>query len=82
MGNCLPGYLLEGEPIRAWAAVRRIGKYWLIDLSNDHVLLGHLGMTGRLVFADAGDARPPHTHAIFHLRRGLELRYVDPRRFM
>ncbi|MCU1283456.1 MAG: formamidopyrimidine-DNA glycosylase, partial [bacterium] len=33
--------------------VRRIGKYWLVDLSSAHVLLGHLGMTGRLVFADA-----------------------------
>src|SRR5262249_55617548 len=62
-------------------AVRRIGKYWLIDLSNQYVLLGHLGMTGRLVFADAKEARLPHTHAVFHLRRGLELRYVDPRRF-
>jgi formamidopyrimidine-DNA glycosylase len=67
------------------AAVRRVGKYWLIDLDNrrtgDQVLLGHLGMTGRLVFSDAKVPRPPHTHAIFGLGRGLELRYVDPRRF-
>lgn len=62
-------------------AVRRIGKYWLIDLSNDHVLVGHLGMTGRLVFADAEAPRAPHTHVVFRLRDGLELRYVDPRRF-
>jgi formamidopyrimidine-DNA glycosylase len=65
--------------------VRRLGKYWLVDLDHGpagkHVLLGHLGMTGRLVFADEGAPRPPHTHAVFHLRRGLELRYVDPRRF-
>jgi formamidopyrimidine-DNA glycosylase len=61
--------------------VRRIGKYWLIDLSTQHVLVGHLGMSGRLLFADAKSPRPPHTHAIFRLRRGLELRYVDPRRF-
>jgi formamidopyrimidine-DNA glycosylase len=65
-------------------AVRRIGKYWLIDLSTPRgaqVLVGHLGMTGRLVFADAAEPRAPHTHAVFHLRRGVELRYVDPRRF-
>jgi formamidopyrimidine-DNA glycosylase len=62
-------------------AVRRIGKYWLIDLSNDHVLLGHLGMTGRLLFAAARDPREPHTHAVLTLGRGVELRYVDPRRF-
>ena len=62
-------------------AVRRIGKYWLVDLSSHYVLLGHLGMTGRLVFADEDAPRAPHTHAIFQLRKGLELRYVDPRRF-
>lgn len=61
--------------------VRRIGKYWLIDLSSAQVLVGHLGMSGRLVFADRDTPRAPHTHAIFRLRRGLELRYVDPRRF-
>src|SRR5438874_12083767 len=59
-------------------AVRRVGKYWLIDLSSQHVLLGHLGMTGRLLFAGAGEPRAPHTHAIFRLNKGLELRYVDP----
>jgi formamidopyrimidine-DNA glycosylase len=62
-------------------AVRRIGKYWLIDLSSQHVLVGHLGMTGRLLFADREAERPPHTHVVFRLGRGLELRYVDPRRF-
>jgi formamidopyrimidine-DNA glycosylase len=62
-------------------AVRRIGKYWLIELSNAHVLVGHLGMTGRLLFAAADDPRAPHTHAVFALDRGQELRYVDPRRF-
>jgi formamidopyrimidine-DNA glycosylase len=62
-------------------AVRRVGKYWLIDLSSGHVLLGHLGMTGRLVFAGESEPRAPHTHAVFGLRKGLELRYVDPRRF-
>ncbi len=65
--------------------VRRVGKYWLIDLDNQrsghYVLVGHLGMSGRLLFADAGEPRPPHTHAVFQLGRGLELRYVDPRRF-
>jgi formamidopyrimidine-DNA glycosylase len=65
--------------------VRRVGKYWLIDMDHGragkHVVLGHLGMTGRLVFADEDEPRAPHTHAVFHLQKGLELRYVDPRRF-
>jgi formamidopyrimidine-DNA glycosylase len=62
-------------------AVRRIGKYWLIDLSNEQLLLGHLGMSGRLVFAPAAAPRPPHTHVVFTLGKKVELRYVDPRRF-
>jgi formamidopyrimidine-DNA glycosylase len=63
------------------AAVRRLGKYLLIDLSSGQVLIVHLGMTGRLLFADRRTARPRHTHAIFRLSGGEELRYVDPRRF-
>jgi formamidopyrimidine-DNA glycosylase len=65
-------------------AVRRLGKYWLIDLkgpAGEWVLVGHLGMTGQLLFADARAVRAPHTHAIFHLSRDRQLRYVDPRRF-
>jgi formamidopyrimidine-DNA glycosylase len=65
-------------------AVRRLGKYWLIDLkgpAGPWVLVGHLGMTGQLLFADARAPRAPHTHAIFHLSRDRQLRYVDPRRF-
>jgi formamidopyrimidine-DNA glycosylase len=62
-------------------AVRRVGKYLLIDFSTGNVLLVHLGMSGRLLFARPGEARAPHTHAVFRLSGGLELRYVDPRRF-
>jgi formamidopyrimidine-DNA glycosylase len=45
------------------------------------VILAHLGMSGRLLFAAPDDACLPHTHARFRLDGGLELRYVDPRRF-
>lgn len=41
----------------------------------------HLGMTGRLLVADAESPVPPHTHGILHLDSGRELRFVDPRRF-
>src|SRR5438094_9086833 len=61
--------------------VRRLGKYWLIDLSTENVIVGHLGMTGRLLFSDAAAPREPHTHVIFRLGSGGDLRYVDPRRF-
>jgi formamidopyrimidine-DNA glycosylase len=61
--------------------VRRVGKYLLIDFSTGNVLLVHLGMSGRLLFAAPDEARAPHTLAVFRLDGGLELRYVDPRRF-
>jgi formamidopyrimidine-DNA glycosylase len=64
-------------------AVDRFGKYLLVRFSGGRVLLAHLGMSGRFLFARAADAaaRPPHTHAVFVLERGDELRYVDARRF-
>lgn len=61
-------------------AVRRRGKYLLIDLHPQGVLLVHLGMSGSLAF----EARPPapgrHDH--FDLLTSLgTLRLHDPRRF-
>jgi formamidopyrimidine-DNA glycosylase len=61
--------------------VNRVGKYLLLALSSEKVLVAHLGMTGRLVFAERAEPRPPHTHAVFQLEDGVELRYVDHRRF-
>jgi formamidopyrimidine-DNA glycosylase len=61
--------------------VRRVGKYLLIDFSNDHVLLAHLGMSGWFSVVAARAPREPHTHAVFALDGGRELRYVDARRF-
>ena len=61
--------------------VRRVGKYLLLSLSSAHVVVAHLGMSGRLVFRDAEAAREPHTHAQFHLDGDLDLRFIDPRRF-
>ncbi len=41
----------------------------------------HLGMTGRLLVTSPDAAPAPHTHARLSLESGLELRFVDPRRF-
>jgi formamidopyrimidine-DNA glycosylase len=62
-------------------AVSRIGKYLLIDLSSGATLLSHLGMTGWFVFRQPQEPRAPHTHVVFTLDDGLELRYADHRRF-
>jgi len=69
----------------AIGAVRRLGKFILIDVGGDgdgdSGVLIHLGMTGRLRVEAATAPRAPHTHVAFRLAGGDELRFVDPRRF-
>ncbi len=62
-------------------AVRRKGKYILVDLDRGEGMLVHLGMTGRLRLHQAGDTRAKHTHVVWSLQGERELRFVDPRRF-
>ena len=69
--------ILEGLRV---IAVRRRGKYLLLDLSDGWLLLIHLGMSGSLVFA--ADLPPPGPHDHFDLVTTLgTLRLHDPRRF-
>ena len=63
------------------SSVRRRGKYILIDLDNDLLLVVHLGMTGQLRLADVDKPLEKHTHAVFTLDDKRQLRYRDPRRF-
>jgi formamidopyrimidine-DNA glycosylase len=62
-------------------AVRRRGKYILIDFESGGGVLVHLGMTGRLTVVDEGRKRIKHTHVVWKLVRERELRFADPRRF-
>jgi formamidopyrimidine-DNA glycosylase len=73
--------LCSGSVGATIAAVRRKGKYILIDFDREGGVLVHLGMTGRLRLHDAGDERAKHTHVVWSLPGGRELRFVDPRRF-
>jgi formamidopyrimidine-DNA glycosylase len=74
-------------PGRTIETVERRGKYlivWLVPANGSDVRAGlmvHLGMTGRLLTQAAAQPLEKHTHAIFHLDDGRELRYVDIRRF-
>ena len=65
--------------------VHRVGKHIVFDLEKGKTpglqWIVHLGMTGRLLVADAETPVPPHTHGILHLASGKELRFVDARRF-
>jgi formamidopyrimidine-DNA glycosylase len=68
-------------------AVDRRGKYLILRLGPDAnvreaagILLIHLGMSGRLIFADTLPPPGPHDHFDLHTSQGL-LRLHDPRRF-
>lgn len=61
--------------------IRRLGKYLLIDTDGRHAVLVHLGMSGNLFTARRADPWAPHTHVVFELADGRDLRFVDPRRF-
>jgi formamidopyrimidine-DNA glycosylase len=76
----------------AFAQVRRIGKYITLEMTTgastaantDQGGIGvgiHLGMTGHLRVQPAAHPREPHTHVVFSLAGGDELRFVDARRF-
>lgn len=62
------------------SAIRRRGKWIVVELDRDPRLLVHLGMTGQ--FTAVADSEPvaDHTHLRFSLGDG-ELRFRDVRRF-
>jgi formamidopyrimidine-DNA glycosylase len=65
---------------RRLEAVRRRGKYLLLDFDGGAGALLHLGMTGKLVWREVGEAEA-YSRARFELddRRAIHLR--DPRKF-
>jgi formamidopyrimidine-DNA glycosylase len=69
---------VEGRTIKA---VERLGKYLIFELDDKSHLIIHLGMSGQLLRAVAGQPKPKHTHVVFTLAGGGELRFVDPRTF-
>ena len=62
-------------------SMTRRGKYIYLHLTGQVVLVVHLGMTGQLRIFDRGASLEKHTHAVFFLDDGRQLRYRDPRRF-
>ncbi|GKS88221.1 bifunctional DNA-formamidopyrimidine glycosylase/DNA-(apurinic or apyrimidinic site) lyase [Acidovorax sp. SUPP2539] len=69
----------EGLIGRTITAVRRRGKYLLLDLDGG-LLLIHLGMSGSLRLGQSLEARGPHDHFEMETTLGT-LRLRDPRRF-
>jgi formamidopyrimidine-DNA glycosylase len=64
----------------------RRGKYLLLPLDTGDTLMIHLRMSGQVLLAAPGSARPPHTHVVVHVdaegaSAPAELWFVDPRTF-
>ena len=59
----------------------RHGKFLLGRLTGDVTWVTHLGMSGRISLAAAGEPEAPHTNVVIHLGDGTEVRLVDPRTF-
>jgi formamidopyrimidine-DNA glycosylase len=59
----------------------RRGKYILIELDTDGLLLLHLGMSGRVVAGDGDLPEEKHDHVVLTLDDGTVVRFNDPRRF-
>jgi formamidopyrimidine-DNA glycosylase len=76
-----PELFVDGVAGMRIESVRRRGKYILIGLGNQLLLVVHLGMTGQLRIVDEVAALEKHTHAVFFLDDARQLRYRDPRRF-
>jgi formamidopyrimidine-DNA glycosylase len=69
---------LQGARI---GALGRRGKYILIELDTDGLLLLHLGMSGRVTAGGANLPDAPHDHVVLTLDDGTVIRFNDPRRF-
>lgn len=61
--------------------IERRGKYLKFIMSAGQTLVVHLRMTGQLRYSPCDEPLPRHTHVIFQLSNGRELRYTDIRQF-
>jgi len=63
-------------------AVGRRAKYLVVTLDAGLVLLAHLGMSGRMAISAKRNSEPGrHDHVIFLTEDGVEVTFIDPRRF-
>lgn len=70
---------LEGKKIER---VQRRGKYLVMELDGDDLLVVHLRMSGQLLRAKSPkEPLAKHTHVVITFSQGGQLRFVDPRTF-
>jgi formamidopyrimidine-DNA glycosylase len=70
---------LQGRRVQR---VYRRAKFILIRLDDNSILLGHLGMSGRMIVgASPATDFDPHDHIVFETDDGTAIRFNDARRF-
>lgn len=69
----VPGHCITG--------IKRRGKYIIIELDSGQYIVIHLRMTGKLLTKEKGCDVDKHTHVIFALSDGRELRFNNIRKF-
>ncbi len=79
--NITPTGLAAVLPDQEVRAVERRGKYLVLQLSSGGSLVLHRKMSGNLVLRPPGQPATRHTHLIIGFEGGLELHFVDPRKF-
>ena len=78
----LPGDFASRLEGRLIETIGRRGKYLLFMLDDGHVVIGHLGMSGRLFLRPETGNRPgKHDHILFGTDEGREIVFNDVRRF-
>ena len=70
--------ILAGQRI---SGMIRRGKFLGIELDSGDTVILHLRMTGCLLVTPPDFPEEKHTHVLFHLDNGRELRFSDTRRF-
>lgn len=61
--------------------VRRRGKYIVIELTGEELLITHLRMSGRLIYTTEDTDIDKHTHVIISFDNKYQLRFVEIRKF-
>lgn len=68
---------LVGEQLQK---IRRRGKFLLLDFDR-YTLISHLRMEGKYEVVPTDEPLKLHTHVVFHLKDGRDIRYLDVRKF-
>ena len=69
---------LNGQKITGLA---RYGKYLVLSLDGDDLLILHMKMSGSLLIGRDSSESPKYTRAIIHLDNGNSIFFRDPRKF-